>query len=1176
MFDGTQITILAQEPQIHDLLAVYVGNLHYYTKICQTIEVKVVIRNCMSSLHSMLKEFTEVNQNTTFSECEKLNRVVIQTYEFASNETLSISYLLKQSRLLIENFAFNENLLQIVRRNNSYAYFNQISSLKIVESTTFSPISDGYLFSWPIGCQRSSGISRIYRRSLNVQDINQTAGLSLAACYVTRGYFKEKMEIFFGTISALVGTPLENIIATSFEPIQNSPSTIPLEKIFSQESSEASFTSQLNSSILFFDSNDTIDHSEIFNTTIFKSLANIFTPSIHKLIPDTLLVSNFISTSLYKTKIESSIRTNESSIFTPFGSSSLAVMISVFQKSFRFKNFTSSFSTVAYSSDTTPYVTNFLAVNNLSSHFKYTTFTLYQTKVPLFFSTLNIKSSISLSFHKATEYGEKTQESSMNHNVLGNTDSATKHSLLPSNKSEEFNTLVLPSFSLSSNAVIMVSLPPTVSLRATYFVRDVTAETTSLVTASSSLFAVYKSTFLSSTVVTHVNTIHKITTDSILPTVDVSPSISSFLYKNIYTKSKLMLSNIMDSDEALPSAFSIQSIFSNIYLKLTVFVSSVFTRVQETTAIAVDGSFSTQSLLNFSGLYSTTSIQNKIMLTSSFPSENSLQHNFFLTKSEILTTNLMTNTTVDLKCVKNTGSILHTVPASKCHSISSSNVGVFSDKLDSVMLSAVSSLLHSEFFLAAKSFENNFTASFLPSFLSANSCTSCTVQYNMSNVWPFSKGIASLFQSVFQTKIWSSPNSWESFLLPFKTKYLPSAVIEPVKTPINFFLNSENVWSSSNSASSTVLISSICATQSLINSAPQLIKPIGYLFPKTGRYFAFKIPAEMFSDLEDGNVRNLSLKCTTSIGDTLDLHPWLIFNATLQLLEGIPLINDFHKQEIGGLSLRLTAYDSQNNFAFDSFKILITEGAVRTALVITLKLSLDYSVFISRKEQRIKLAHRISGYFGDSESFVYISSLTNGSTVIEWTNTSLSENLCETASRILDKVRVQNSNDILPSFSYFLLPDFPVVAVSDNLQSLCTAIVPQSKQDILWYLIPIILLSSLVIILMLVLFVLCKKRARRKRYIKRGREYFEQHPPLFSEKLDLKYNASDTDPSIPVVPDMQTSFVGPYISNNERDTDEVEDNISSMSDDSFMSIVVPPFPPPAYLKPLPFIKGDNI
>ncbi|XP_065684454.1 mucin-2 isoform X2 [Hydra vulgaris] len=380
--------------------------------------------------------------------------------------------------------------------------------------------------------------------------------------------------------------------------------------------------------------------------------------------------------------------------------------------------------------------------------------------------------------------------------------------------------------------------------------------------------------------------------------------------------------------------------------------------------------------------------------------------------------------------------------------------------------------------------------------------------------------------------------------------------------------------------SSQMSISNTYATPLSKDNRPQLIKPIEFLFPKVGYYFVFKVPAEMFIDSEDGNVRNLTLKCVTSSGVLLDSNPWLTFNTTLQLLEGIPLTSDYFNQELGGLSLQLIAFNSRNNFAINNFKIFIIEAAaLRLSLIITFKLSIDYTAFISRKDQRVKLVQKISKYFRDSESYVYLSSLRNGSTIVDWSNTSFLENVCdnETILEFIKKVQIPNSNSPQPSFFYFLSPEFPLLAVSSNAQDLCTTFpqsISQSKQEnFLLYLIPIILLSLLVIVLITILLVIYKKIVKRKNYIRKGREYCEQQPPLFSDKLDLKYSMSDNDPSIAVVPDMQTSFIGPCVS--RRESANFDDEKSSISEDSIVSIVVPPYPPPAYLRPLPYIKGDS-
>lgn len=102
-----------------------------------------------------------------------------------------------------------------------------------------------------------------------------------------------------------------------------------------------------------------------------------------------------------------------------------------------------------------------------------------------------------------------------------------------------------------------------------------------------------------------------------------------------------------------------------------------------------------------------------------------------------------------------------------------------------------------------------------------------------------------------------------------------------------------------------------------VNDAPTLDAPLDDISLKEGRPLDIEFDSAMFSDVDSGDTLAFSLARTD--GDALPA--WLTFDATTLTLNGTP-----GREDLGAVSLRLTATDSEGASSYDDF--LITVDAV--------------------------------------------------------------------------------------------------------------------------------------------------------------------------------------------------------------------------------------------------------
>ena len=183
-----------------------------------TIEVELEARSLSVALRHVFYNATDsVSDKGRFSNCVDRKLVSVATLRVATKSKHATRHLAKLANSISANIGLPLRTIQIVRGESSLPFFKQLKRLNIIhygELSTKDREDHTHYVSWPLGCGAfladSFNIHDIHRRS-----ISDTDGVSLNSWHLTTGEIeggllvRNRRGVFFGSITALEGTPLE-------------------------------------------------------------------------------------------------------------------------------------------------------------------------------------------------------------------------------------------------------------------------------------------------------------------------------------------------------------------------------------------------------------------------------------------------------------------------------------------------------------------------------------------------------------------------------------------------------------------------------------------------------------------------------------------------------------------------------------------------------------------------------------------------------------------------------------------------------------------------------------------------------------------------------------------------------------------------------------------------------
>ncbi|XP_069048847.1 mucin-17-like isoform X2 [Lepisosteus oculatus] len=220
------------------------------------------------------------------------------------------------------------------------------------------------------------------------------------------------------------------------------------------------------------------------------------------------------------------------------------------------------------------------------------------------------------------------------------------------------------------------------------------------------------------------------------------------------------------------------------------------------------------------------------------------------------------------------------------------------------------------------------------------------------------------------------------------------------------------------------------------NISPFVLRPIKPLIATIGLLFEFSIPADTFSDPEDGTADNLTMKIRPSDGSPSGPESWLTLDHKQRLLSGYPLDSDmlFSPQE-----LLLIARDSGGLSAELPFTIELRHPLSEPCHTYTIRTMNSFHSFVKDRRKIELFLDKMAKYFNDTgSSHISVSTLQPGSTVVSWHNVTLCQE-DKKAQSLCPKHKIQGllsamqtlEGDVEPSFAQAMLPEFRIRSVGN-------------------------------------------------------------------------------------------------------------------------------------------------
>lgn len=295
-----------------------------------------------------------------------------------------------------------------------------------------------------------------------------------------------------------------------------------------------------------------------------------------------------------------------------------------------------------------------------------------------------------------------------------------------------------------------------------------------------------------------------------------------------------------------------------------------------------------------------------------------------------------------------------------------------------------------------------------------------------------------------------------------------------------------------------------------------LVNSIGRVTAYVGRLLVFKIPFDTFYDVESGYTPNLIVSCQYASRKPFEKSFWIVYDNKTQTLSGLPLLDEYSKQGSEGARLEVTAMDRSGGIARDVFNVYIVNIAVDIQFSLTARISRQFHEFQTDSSLKVTLFSRIIRFYNTSEtSSYYASSLTNGSVIFSWSDTTISGSTCNQSAitKIVRYVQIP-SGSVTSAFAQAMLPDFPVLGLTLSYHGACS-IAPTTPAAPLGpaagervgeiftrYVVPTIAVA-VVLALIIGAVILRSKRRRSKPSFLEKRTFRKGRPVLLPEEYEL-------------------------------------------------------------------------
>lgn len=309
------------------------------------------------------------------------------------------------------------------------------------------------------------------------------------------------------------------------------------------------------------------------------------------------------------------------------------------------------------------------------------------------------------------------------------------------------------------------------------------------------------------------------------------------------------------------------------------------------------------------------------------------------------------------------------------------------------------------------------------------------------------------------------------------------------------------------------------------NEKPVLRNPIDQVNALVGTYFEVKIPSDTFFDKEDGTTDKLRLSLRQNHNEAVGESSWIQFNATSQLLYGLPDV-----QHVGKHEYFMQATDKGGLNAIDAIEVRVNRWPVndKTPAVFTARFEGEPRSIANDIHKKILLVKKLAYALGDrNSSTVSLRNVTKGSIVVEWTNTSLPHHPCpKDQLAIMSRTLADAQGRPSQMFRYSMDPEFRPLDVTVKGRASCRAysFIPPGELDVpeppavtpavgtsrdsaddvyLHTVIPAVVVAAILLIAGIIAMICYRKKRKGKLTIEDQATFIKKGVPIiFADELD--------------------------------------------------------------------------
>ena len=385
---------------------------------------------------------------------------------------------------------------------------------------------------------------------------------------------------------------------------------------------------------------------------------------------------------------------------------------------------------------------------------------------------------------------------------------------------------------------------------------------------------------------------------------------------------------------------------------------------------------------------------------------------------------------------------------------------------------------------------------------------------------------------------------------------------------------------------------------------PILLNPLDVVKVKVGHYFSVQVPADTFYDYRDGHTPNLNLALTTTNHKPVSVASWIQLNTSSQVIYGLPLRENLPPEGTKQTYI-LVATNSLGLPARDAIQVDFDISPVQdVSFFFTVEVDRNFTGFNTDIANLIGLVTRLGLYYGDGDPrFVTTLTLTSGSTVLSWSNSTVSKTQCQNDTiNTLYAQLVTADGKLNSRFVSALSPDYPVTKATLTPAGVCVGIVsttpfgsivvqPVVHTDIwLATVLPACLVAVLLIIIGIVIVLYRRKRYAGKFLLREEKPiYVTKRKPTFlpdelamqefpRKKKPLVLLPDDEEPIVKARGPSKQPLPPPYMIPVDDDFDDYFDRPDNETPPPayFASPAENRPPPPMYRLPPPYVSNPDM